>query len=107
VKNMKKLSNLAFTYKPFYPTITCKEPSCMLKGFLVSNWSAGFGTLLQVSALASHWLGIVQILRQRRRKMTLTAPTTLSAIQAASPATFINAQLYSTCDYAGMTKISS
>jgi hypothetical protein len=36
---------------------------------------------------------IVQILRQRRRKTTNTAPTTLSAIQAASFFTFINAQL--------------
>jgi hypothetical protein len=25
-------------------------------GFLAFNWSAGFGTFLQVSALASHWL---------------------------------------------------
>jgi hypothetical protein len=31
---------------------------------------------------------IVQILRQRRRKTTNTAPTTLSAIQAASKFTF-------------------
>jgi hypothetical protein len=41
---------------------------------------------------------IVQILRQRRRKTTNTAPTTLSAIQAASQSTFISYQLYSTCD---------
>ncbi len=25
-------------------------------GFLASYWSVGFGTFLQVSALASHWL---------------------------------------------------
>jgi hypothetical protein len=33
---------------------------------------------------------IVQILRQRRRKTTNIAPTTLSAIQASSQFTFIN-----------------
>jgi hypothetical protein len=32
----------------------------------------------------------VQILRQRRRKTITTAPTILSAIQAASQSTFIN-----------------
>jgi hypothetical protein len=42
---------------------------------------------------------IVQILRQRRRKTTNTAPTTLSAIQTASQSTLINELLYSTCDY--------
>jgi hypothetical protein len=36
---------------------------------------------------------IVQILRQRRRETTNTAPTTISAIQAASKSTFINEQL--------------
>jgi hypothetical protein len=41
---------------------------------------------------------IVQILRQHRRKTTNTAPTTNSAIQAASQSTFIKEQLYSTCD---------
>jgi hypothetical protein len=40
---------------------------------------------------------IVQILRQRRRKTTNTMPTTLSATQAASQSTFINAKLDSTC----------
>jgi hypothetical protein len=40
-------------------------------GFLASYWSAGFGTFLQVSALASHWL--LQILRQRRRKTQYSA----------------------------------
>ncbi len=34
---------------------------------------------------------IVQIVRQCQRKMTNTAPTTISAIQAASHYTFINA----------------
>ncbi len=40
----------------------------------------------------------VHIVRQRRRKMINTAPTTLSLRQAASKSTFINAQLYSTFD---------
>jgi hypothetical protein len=35
----------------------------------------------------------VQILCQHQRKITNTAPTTLSAVQAASQSTFINAQL--------------
>ncbi len=39
-----------------------------------------------------------QILRQRRGETTHTAPTTLSAKQAASQSNFINEQLYSTCD---------
>jgi hypothetical protein len=38
----------------------------------------------------------MQIVRQHQRKITNTAPATLSAIQAASQSTFINAQLYST-----------
>ncbi len=41
---------------------------------------------------------IVQILHQRLRKKTNTAPITLSAIQAAIQSTVINHQLYSTCD---------
>ncbi len=41
---------------------------------------------------------IVQIVRQRRRKMANTAPTTLCAIQAASYSTLFKAQLYSICD---------
>jgi hypothetical protein len=42
---------------------------------------------------------IVQILRQHLRNNTNTAPTTLSAIQALSQSTFINEQIYSTCNY--------
>jgi hypothetical protein len=34
----------------------------------------------------------------RRRKMTNTVLTTFNALQAASQSTFINTQLYSTCD---------
>jgi hypothetical protein len=41
---------------------------------------------------------IVQVLRQRRRKTTNTAPITFSAMQAASQSIFINEQLYSTCN---------
>ncbi len=37
----------------------------------------------------------MQILHQRRKTTTYTAPTTLSAIQAASQSPFVNAQLYS------------
>jgi hypothetical protein len=59
-------------------------------GFLASYWSPGFGRFLQLSALASHWWRIVQILQQRQRKTTNTAPNTLSAVQASSQSTFIN-----------------
>jgi hypothetical protein len=38
-------------------------------------------------------LRIVQILLQRRRITTNTAPTTLSAIQAASQSTFVDTQI--------------
>jgi hypothetical protein len=41
---------------------------------------------------------IVQLLRQRRRITTNTAPIALGAIQASSQSTFINAQLYLTCE---------
>jgi hypothetical protein len=41
----------------------------------------------------------VQILRQRQGKTANTAPTILGAIQAASQSTFINEQIYSTCDW--------
>jgi hypothetical protein len=41
---------------------------------------------------------IVQILRERQRKTTNTAPTTLSAIQAASQSLSIHNLQYSTCD---------
>jgi hypothetical protein len=47
--------------------------------------------------MVDFWL-IVEILRQRWGKTTNTAPTTFSAIQAASQSTFINEQIYSTCD---------
>jgi hypothetical protein len=41
----------------------------------------------------------VKIFTPTPEENTNTAPTTLSAIQAASQATFINELLYSTCDY--------
>jgi len=56
--------------------------------FDASYWSAGFGTFFQVSPHASRWLGTVQIVRQRRRKMTSTPPITFNAIQATSQSTF-------------------
>jgi hypothetical protein len=65
----------------------------LIPGFLASYWSAGFGTILQVSALAPIGWRIEQIFRQRWRKRTNTAPTTVSAIQAARQYTFINLQL--------------
>jgi hypothetical protein len=42
--------------------------------------------------------GFYKFLQQRRRKTTNTETTNLSEIQEASRFTFINAQLYSTCD---------
>ena len=53
-------------------------------GFLASYWSAGFGTFLQVSALASHWLEGSVSVTLLRRKTTNTALTTLSAIKASN-----------------------
>jgi hypothetical protein len=68
--------------------ITAKIPGESKKGIrkYVQVWV--FRTQLK-----KNWRRIVQILRQRRRKMTNTAPTTPCAIQAASQSTFINAQL--------------
>ncbi len=48
----------------------------------------------------------VQILRRRRRKMTNTAPTTLSAIQAASQSTFYQCTIILDLWLAGMTDLS-
>jgi hypothetical protein len=56
-------------------------------GFLDSYWSAGFGTFIRVSALASHWLETVQMVRQSQRKMTNTMPTILSKLQTARKST--------------------
>jgi hypothetical protein len=67
-------------------------------GFLASNWSAEFGRFLQVSALAFHWLADCANFTPSQRKTKNTAPATVSAIKAASQTTFINEQLYSTCD---------
>jgi hypothetical protein len=56
------------------------------------------GHFFRYRSLLPIGLRIVQIVRQRRRKTNNTSPTTLRAIQAASNSTFINSQLYSTCD---------
>jgi hypothetical protein len=76
-------------------------------GFLAFYWSAGFGTFLQVSALASHWLEDCTNFTPTPGENDQYSANYSSAIQAASQSTFINAQLYSICDCAGMTKISS
>jgi hypothetical protein len=72
--------------------------SVLLPGFLAFYWSAGFETFLRVSALASHWLEDCTNFTPTPEGTTNTAPTTISAIQAASQSIFINEQLYSTCD---------
>ncbi len=51
----------------------------------------GLGHFFRYRPLLPIGWRIVQILRQRWRKTRTTAPTTLSAIQAASQSTFINA----------------
>jgi hypothetical protein len=61
-------------------------------GFLAFYWSVGFGTFLQVSAIASHWLEDCANFTPMPEETTNTAPTTISAIQAASQSTFINEQ---------------
>jgi hypothetical protein len=58
----------------------------------------GLGDFFRYQPLLPIGWSIEQILRQRLRKTTNTAPTTLSAIQAAGQSTFINEQLYFTCD---------
>ncbi len=58
----------------------------------------GLGDFFRYRPLFPIGWRIVQILRQRRRKTTNTAPTTLNAGQAASQSTFISEQLNSTCD---------
>ncbi len=68
-------------------------------GFLASYWSAGSGHFFRYRPLLPIGWRIVQILRQRRRKTTNTAPTTLTAIQASSQSTLINAQLYFICQF--------
>jgi hypothetical protein len=53
----------------------------------------GLGDFFRYRPLLSIGYRIVQILRQRRRKTTNTAPTTLSAIQASSQSNFIYTSL--------------
>ncbi len=65
----------------------------------VSASGVYFGTSLQVyRALVPIGWRIVQILLQRQRKAINSAPSTLSAMQAAIQFSFIHAQLYSTSD---------
>jgi hypothetical protein len=60
----------------------------------------GFGHFFRYRLLLPIVWRIVQILRQRRGKndQYSATPTTLSVIQASSQSTFINVQLYSTCE---------
>jgi hypothetical protein len=58
----------------------------------------GMGDFFRYQPLLPIGWRTVKILCQRRRKMTNTAPTIFRAIKAASQSTFINAQIYSTCD---------
>jgi hypothetical protein len=51
--------------------------------FLVSYWSAGFGTFLQVSALASQWLEDCGNFTPTPEKTDQYSANTLSAIPAA------------------------
>jgi hypothetical protein len=67
--------------------------------FLISYWSAGFGTFLQVLALAPHWLENFAYFTPTPEKNDQYSANHSCAIQAASHSTFINEQLYSTCDY--------
>jgi hypothetical protein len=64
-------------------------------GFLAYYWQS-LGHFFRYRPLLhiGWWtVQIVREVRQRRRKMTNTAPTTLGAIYAASQSTFFNAQL--------------
>jgi hypothetical protein len=67
-------------------------------GFLASYWLAGFGTFLLGMVHASYWLEACAIFTPTLEKTINTAPTSLSALQAASQSTFINEQVYSTYD---------
>jgi hypothetical protein len=61
---------------------------------LDSFWSAGFGTFLKVSALLLPIGGMYKLYAKTPEENGNTAPTTYSAIQAASQSIFISAQLY-------------
>jgi hypothetical protein len=64
--------------------------SVLRPGFPAFYWSAGFGTFLQVPGPASHWLENCANFTPSP-ETTNTVPTTLSAIQATSQSTFVNA----------------
>jgi len=70
----------------------------LVQVFLLLIGQQGLGHFFRYRPLIPIGWRIAQILRQRRRKTTNTAQTTLSAIQAASQSTLINEQLYFTCD---------
>jgi hypothetical protein len=65
---------------------------------LILTGQQGLGHFFRYRPLLPNGWRTVQIVRHRRKKMTNTAPTTLSAIQAAGQSTFIYALFYSTCD---------
>ncbi len=60
-------------------------------------WDRNLFHILLLSCVAAQKL-FVMFLCLRRRNTTNTAPTTLRAIQADRQSTFINTQLYSTCE---------
>jgi hypothetical protein len=64
----------------------------MIPLFHAFYWSAGFGKFLQVSALASHWPKDCANFKPMPKVTTITAPTTLSGIQASSQSIFITEQ---------------
>ncbi len=74
----------------------------LVQVFVASYWSAGFGTFLQVSALASHWLEVVLILRQRRpggERPTERQPLLVQYKHQANPLlSMYIVQLYYTCE---------
>ncbi len=70
----------------------------LVQVFLLLIGQQGLGDFLRYRPRLPIGWGVVQILRQRRRKTTNTAPSTLSAVQAASQSTSINELLYSNCD---------
>ncbi len=51
----------------------------MVYFILLIYWSAGFETFLQADPLASHWLQVLQTVRQWQGKHTNKTPLTLQA----------------------------
>jgi hypothetical protein len=71
---------------------------CLVHVSLLFIGQQGLGHFFRYRPLHPIGWRTVQIVRQCRKKITNTAPTTLGAIQSARQYTFINAKLYSTCD---------